>query len=175
MRPRSRLPGGDLRESHRPRFEKPPYEHLLRLFQSSERYYKWALYDREPLERWGEGRITLLGDSAHPMLPYLGQGACMAVEDGCILAEAVARSPGRLTEALRDYERLRMPRTKRAQLGSRQRARENHLASPIARLKRDLRMAWRSRFGNDKSPTQAEWLYHYDVAAETGFSDTNSG
>jgi salicylate hydroxylase len=145
---------------------------LRQLIESSERYYKWALYDREPLERWGEGPITLLGDSAHPMLPYLGQGACMAIEDGCILAEAVARSPDRLTEALRDYERLRMPRTKRAQLGSRQRAKENHLASPFARLKRDLRMAYRSRFGKDKSPIQAEWLYDYDVSAENGYSAT---
>ena len=106
------------------------------------------------------------------MLPCLGQGACMAIEDGCILAEAVARSPDRPTEALRDYERLRMPRTKRAQLGSRQRAKENHLSSPIAGLKRDLRMAYRSRFGKDKSPIQAEWLYDYDVSAENGFSAT---
>ncbi len=143
---------------------------LLRLIESSARYYKWALYDRDPLERWGDGRITLLGDSAHPMLPYLGQGACMAIEDACILAEAVARAPAQPEEALRDYERLRQPRATRAQLGSRQRAKENHLASPIARLGRDLRMAWRSRFGADKSPTQAEWLYDYDVAAETGFS-----
>ncbi len=147
---------------------------LLQLIESSERYYKWALYDREPLDRWGKGRITLLGDSAHPMLPYLGQGACMAVEDGYILAESVARAPGRLTDALRDYERLRMPRTRRAQLGSRRRARENHLASPIARLKRDIRMAYRSRFGKDKSPMQAEWLYEYDVSAETGFAGEHS-
>ena len=146
---------------------------LRQLIESSERYYKWALYDREPPDRWGEGRITLLGDSAHPMLPYLGQGACMAVEDGCILADSLARSPDRLTDALRDYERLRMPRTKRAQLGSRQRAKENHLASPFARLKRDLRMAYRSRFGKDKSPIQAEWLYDYDVLAKTGFSASN--
>jgi len=143
---------------------------LLRLIESSERYYKWALYDREPLDRWGTGRITLLGDSAHPMLPYLGQGACMAIEDGCILAEALVRSPDGPADALRDYERLRMPRTRRAQLGSRRRARENHLTSPFARLKRDIRMAVRSRFGKDRSPTQAEWLYEYDVAAESGFS-----
>jgi salicylate hydroxylase len=148
---------------------------LRQLIESSERYYKWALYDREPLDHWGRDRITLLGDSVHPMLPYLGQGACMAMEDGYILAESVTRSPDRLTDALRDYERIRMPRTRRAQLGSRRRARENHLASPVARLKRDLRMAWRSRFGKDKSPTQAEWLYEYDVSEETDFSVKNGG
>jgi salicylate hydroxylase len=104
------------------------------------------------------------------MLPYLGQGACMAIEDACILAEAVSRAPGAPREALGDYERLRKPRATRAQLGSRHRAKENHLASPVARMRRDLKMAWRSRFGADKSPNQTEWLYEYDVARETGFS-----
>jgi salicylate hydroxylase len=82
----------------------------------------------------------------------------MAMEDGYILAESVARSPDRLTDALRDYERIRMPRTRRPQLGSRQRAKENHLASPVARLKRDLRMA-----------------YEYDVSQETDFSVKKPG
>ncbi len=148
---------------------------LLGLIRSSERYYKWALYDRDPLARSGEGRITLLGDSAHPMLPYLGQGACMAIEDACILDEAVARAPDTPAEALRDYERLRAPRTRRAQLGSGHRAKENHLASPLARLRRDLGMAWRNRFTADKSPNQSEWLYDYDVAGETGYSVGSGG
>ena len=142
---------------------------LLKLLESSERYYKWALYDRDPLESWGRGRITLLGDAAHPMLPYLGQGACMAVEDACILAEAIVRAPDDLEAALRDYERLRMPRTSRAQIGSRFRAQQNHLASPFARFRRDLRMAFTNRFGRDRSPNRGQWLYEYDVAAETDF------
>lgn len=141
---------------------------LLRLFQSSDKYYKWALYDRDPLERWGEGRASLLGDSAHPMLPYLGQGACMAIEDSCILADVVARMSDDPAGALREYERARMPRTTQAQLGSRHRARENHLVSPVARLKRDIKMAYFNKFGADKTPNQAAWLYDYDVAAETG-------
>jgi salicylate hydroxylase len=143
---------------------------LLRLFESSARYYKWALYDRDPLPAWGRGRVTLLGDSAHPMLPYLGQGAAMAVEDACILAEVVARFPDELTVALRTYEKLRMPRATRAQIGSRQRARENHLASPWKRAVRDAQIAWRSRFGADKTTLRGSWLYEYDVATETGFT-----
>ena len=55
---------------------------LTRLYPCSSRWYKWALYDRDPLQRWSKGRATLLGDSAHAMLPYLGQGAAMAIEDG---------------------------------------------------------------------------------------------
>lgn len=140
------------------------HEALLRLFAASERYYKWALYDRDPLPRWSAGRGTLLGDAAHAMLPYLGQGACMAVEDGCVLAAVLADGQDEIAGALQRYERLRLPRTRQAQLGSRARARENHLASPWARLRRDVRLALRSRFGRDRTALQAAWLYAYDVA-----------
>jgi salicylate hydroxylase len=139
---------------------------LLRLFECSEHYYKWALYDRDPLERWSKGRATLLGDSAHAMLPYLGQGACMAIEDGYILAAAVAQMPDDPVAALQRYEQLRMPRTSRAVLGSRDRAKENHLSSPLARLRRDLKFKLRDRFGTDQTAFRVAWLYAYDVAAE---------
>jgi len=143
-------------------------ESLLQLFQSNAEWYKWALYDREPLERWSAGRATLLGDSAHAMLPYLGQGAAMAMEDGCVLAACVSGMPDDLDAALRHYEQSRKERTRRAVLGSRERAKHNHLASPWARLQRDVRAALRNRFGEDKTLFQAAWLYSYDVAAETG-------
>jgi len=139
---------------------------LLRLYPSSERWYKWALYDRDPPARWSKERITLLGDSAHAMLPYLGQGAAMAIEDGCVLAAAIARHSDDLRTALLTYEQLRMPRARAAVLGSRERARENHLASPWARLKRDVKFALRERFGRDKTVFQTNWLYSYDVASE---------
>jgi salicylate hydroxylase len=139
---------------------------LLRLYECGDRWYKWALYDREPLAQWSRGRATLLGDSAHAMLPYLGQGACMAIEDGYILAAALAATPGDPAAALRRYEALRMPRTRRTVLGSRARAKENHLASPWERLKRDVKFFFRDRFGADRTAFQASWLYEYDVAAE---------
>ena len=150
-------------------------EGLLRLFAASERYYKWALYDRDPLARWGTGHVTLLGDAAHPMLPYLGQGACMAIEDGCVLATLIAELPDDIEAALRRYEQLRQPRATRAQLGSRARARENHLASPWARMRRDLRVALRSRFGADQTPLQAAWLYDYDVTNAAGLEAASAG
>ncbi len=142
---------------------------LTLLYPCSTRWYKWALYDRDPLPRWSKGRATLLGDSAHAMLPYLGQGAAMAIEDGCVLAAAIARQPDDLPAALATYERLRAPRTTGAVLGSRARAKENHLTSPWARLKRDAKFALRERFGGrDNTAFQTGWLYEYDVGKEMG-------
>ena len=90
----------------------------------------------------------------------------MAIEDGCVLAGLVAARAKDIESMLRDYEALRKPRTTRAQLGSRERARVNHLTSPWARLKRDVRLAWRRYFGTaDNTMYQAAWLYDYDVAA----------
>jgi salicylate hydroxylase len=144
---------------------------LTRIYPCSTRWYKWALYDRDPLQRWRKGRATLLGDSAHAMLPYLGQGAGMAVEDGCVLAAMVARHGDDLGAALTAYERTRAPRATMAVLGSRARAKENHLASPWARLKRDVKFKLRERFGanrSDNTAFQVGWLYGYDVAKEAG-------
>jgi salicylate hydroxylase len=139
---------------------------LTRLYPCSERWYKWALYDREPLERWSRGRATLLGDSAHAMLPYLGQGAAMAIEDAYALAAMIARQPDDLDRALAAYERIRAPRAKAAVLGSRARAKENHLPSRFAQIKRDLKFALRERFGRDNTAFQVGWLYEYDIGQE---------
>lgn len=69
---------------------------------------KWGLFDRPPLERWGEGAISVIGDAAHPMLPFLGLGAAMAIEDGLVLARALEREPGQA--GLRRYEAARSDR-----------------------------------------------------------------
>ncbi len=86
---------------------------------------KWALFDREPLERWSLGRVALLGDAAHPMLPFLGQGAAMGIEDGLVLARAVAAA-GSLDEALQRYVEARQPRTTWVMRESREAARNYH-------------------------------------------------
>ena len=138
---------------------------LLQLLGSSQRYYKWALYDRDPLDRWSKGRVTLLGDSAHAMLPHIGQGACMAIEDGYMLADLIAQMPDDLTEALRKYEQLRLPRTRRAVLEARARGKEMHLTSKWAQIKRNVRLAWQHQFGGDKTGLKLTEFYEYDVAA----------
>jgi len=145
-------------------------EKLLRLFECSDRHFKWGLFDREPLPRWTKGRVTLLGDSAHAMLPFLAQGAAMGIEDACTLGELVARLPDNLDEALRRYEDLRVLRTRRAVLGSRERAKLNHLPSRWARLKRDVEYLTRRVLYPDGTAHRVAWLYGYDVAAEEHYA-----
>ncbi len=83
--------------------------------------FRWALYDREPLPIWTKGRLRLLGDAAHPMLPHLGQGANQSIEDGMALATILARADcDTAPAALLAYERLRRERVAAVQLGARQ-------------------------------------------------------
>jgi salicylate hydroxylase len=85
--------------------------------------FKWGLRDREPLQRYTKGRVTMLGDAAHPMTPFLGQGACVAIEDAMVLgrAFAAARTIG---EAFSIYENTRKERANGVQLASREQANE---------------------------------------------------
>jgi salicylate hydroxylase len=87
--------------------------------------FKWGLRDREPLPAWTRGRVTMLGDAAHPMTPYLGQGACMAIEDGMILGRAFAASQD-LAEAFARYEAARRDRANGVQLAARDQGRQHH-------------------------------------------------
>ena len=84
----------------------------------AENCYKWALFDRDPLEHWSVGRATLAGDAAHPMLPFMGQGAVMAIEDAVILARCV-QAAATVDEALQRYEAARIERCTRVMLESR--------------------------------------------------------
>lgn len=98
----------------------PRVEQLLSNVEST---FWWGLYDRDPLERWSNGRLTLLGDAAHPMLPHLGQGVNQAIEDGVTLATVLSLGGADdIPAALRAYERLRLDRTRDVQAGSRKNA-----------------------------------------------------
>ncbi len=92
---------------------------VLRLLERIETWRYWVLCDREPVKEWSKGRVTLLGDAAHPMLQYLAQGACMATEDAIWLAEKVAAQPDDLPAAFRAYEQQRYLRTARVQIMAR--------------------------------------------------------
>jgi salicylate hydroxylase len=92
---------------------------------------KWALYRLPPLPTWTSGRMALLGDAAHPMLPYLAQGGAMALEDAVVLADALARDADE-TSALAEYERLRRARATRVQALSVRNGRIYHMRPPLA-------------------------------------------
>jgi salicylate hydroxylase len=93
-------------------------QHLLKEVQST---FRWALYDREPLPNWTKGRLSLLGDAAHPMLPHLGQGANQSIEDGMAFATILARADRRTAPAaLLAYEHLRHERVAKIQRGARE-------------------------------------------------------
>ena len=138
---------------------------LLRTFSAGEVWYKWALYDRDPIPTWTHGRVTVLGDAAHPMLPYLGQVDCQAIEDGCVLAAALAEEPDDPVAALDLYERSRRPRASQVVLASRERGVSNHLASPLAAWRRDVSIALRRRFGRDPDGRGAAWIPEYDASS----------
>jgi salicylate hydroxylase len=142
-------------------------EELLTTFRAAEQCFKWALYDRDPLPRWTEGRVTLLGDSAHPMLPFLAQGAAMAIEDGYTIGRllSTATSAAQIGEALQNYELARIPRTSRVQLGARSRGATMHLQSPLARLKRDLGFFVQGLRSPEATTHRAEWIYAHDVTS----------
>jgi salicylate hydroxylase len=141
------------------------HESLLTLFRATERCYKWALLDREPLARWSDGRVTLLGDAAHPMLPFLAQGGAMAMEDGFVLAECLRHSAHDVAAALRAYEALRKDRATRVQLGSRARSDICQVISPLAQWRRDLGYLTNQLLRPGAAIQRADWIYRYDVAA----------
>jgi len=122
------------------------------------------LFDRDPMQTWSQGRVALLGDACHPMLPFLSQGAAMAIEDGYVLARSLAGHGSDVAAALRDYEAERIPRTSRVQLESRERGRTYHLPTLFAQRKRDLIYQFKSWINPHASGIQADWVYAYNAA-----------
>ncbi len=144
------------------------HANLQRLFERASEVYKWGLFDRDPMPCWTVGRVTLLGDAAHPMLPYLSQGAAMAMEDSLVLARMLALPAARngddIAAALAMYEAIRIPRTTRVVLSSREQGSKNHLVSPWARLRRDIGYRIRTLINPQSSGLKAGWVYEYDAA-----------
>ena len=114
----------------------PQVRHVLEACPS---VHKWALVDRDPLPRWCDGNVTLLGDACHPMTPYMAQGAAMAIEDAAVLSRCLKGvDRDGVADAFRRFEATRKPRTSRVQLSSRTNT-------------------WL------KDPTDPDWVYGYDA------------
>ncbi len=125
--------------------------------------HKWALFERPSLPRWSSARVTLLGDAAHAMLPFLAQGAAMAIEDAWVLSRVLEhREEEAPATALTQYQQLRRLRTDKVAEASRQQGEMFHLHTPGARLARDLRLGIGCRLLPEIAMAQYDWLHGYD-------------
>src|SRR5262249_53459927 len=123
-------------------------EALLEMLSHTTQCFKWGIRDRDPLESWTVGAITLLGDAAHPMMPTLAQGAAITLEDAFVLARALARFRDDPLTGLRAYEAERLPRARAVQLQARQQFQNNRMRPAPPPLSRD-------------------WIFAYDATRET--------
>jgi 2-polyprenyl-6-methoxyphenol hydroxylase-like FAD-dependent oxidoreductase len=130
------------------------------LIEGVDETFVWALFDRAPLERWSAGRVTLLGDACHAMLPFMAQGAAQAIEDGATLAACLAGGGADVSESLRRYERLRARRTSRLQAMSTDNKTRFHLPDGPEQEERDERMSGGS---TDWSFQAVAWIYEHDA------------
>jgi salicylate hydroxylase len=132
------------------------HDELLALLFSADTVTRWALHDRDPLDTWCGERVALVGDAAHPMLPFGAQGANQAVEDAFVLAECLrGKDRDTIPAALRRYESLRRPRTAEVQHRSRSNQRQLHLTD-------------NQRQAGDDQPSLLDqaWLFDYDAEAQ---------
>jgi salicylate hydroxylase len=132
----------------------------LRLLEKAPEWRRWPLFDLEPLKRWTSGPVALLGDAAHPMLPFFAQGSAQAIEDAAALGAAFTPRDGAfpsVTRAFADYERMRMARAARVQSASRRQGVIYHLPGPAAALRN---MALRA-LPQEAIAARFDWLYTY--------------
>jgi salicylate hydroxylase len=133
-------------------------ERVQKLIASVTETKRYAFYDREPMERWTVGRVTLLGDAAHPMMPFFAQGATQAIEDAAVVAGCLSEATRETVEAtLLRYESLRKERASKVQQMSRARREHHHLPDGEEQRKRDAEFAKEDPLGHNA------WLYGHDV------------
>ena len=141
-----------------PRFPKRRWAASARtLLSTPQSWLKWALYDRPVRRRWGNGLMTLVGDAAHPMLPFIAQGAAMAMEDAVTLADCLAAQRDDLASGMRRYEEMRRFRTAMVQQASRANGKLYHLDWPFSFARNvSLRL-----MGGDRLRGRYDWLYDW--------------
>ena len=136
---------------------------VTELLAASEQCFLWALFDRQPLAQWTDQNVALLGDACHPMLPFLAQGAAMAIEDSYALAHCLANENDTPT-ALKAYQDMRLTRTCDIQLNARKNASLYHMSSPIERAKLAV-LSGLSSIGlsNLVAANKLDFVYAYNI------------
>lgn len=119
------------------------------------RQFRWAMWDRNPIENWTKGHVTLLGDAAHPMLQYMAQGAIQALEDVAQLTNMIHKYGDDFTKAFQEYQKERIPRASSVQKNARNWGEMIHAEDPITIMLRNDIFANR----NELDTTHVEWLY----------------
>jgi salicylate hydroxylase len=140
------------------------HNQVLSIIEAADETYKWGLFDRSPLDHWSVGRVTLLGDACHPMLPFMGQGAAQAIEDAATLKGCFLKFPTDVPTALRLYEQMRLPRASRLQGMSESNKIRFHMTDGQAQTERDAEMA---SGATDWSWAAIAWLYEHDAEVVT--------
>lgn len=141
---------------------------ITALIENAEPLFRWALHDRAPLPYWSKGKATLMGDACHPMLPFMAQGAAMAIEDAWVLSEELSRANAgqeSIEEALKCYQNLRLPRTSKVQAASAANARTFHKRAPLERLATYGPMWIAGGVMPAFIESRFDWLYGNDVTA----------
>ena len=131
---------------------------ISNLIANADSLHRWALFDRAPLARWVDGRIALMGDAAHPMLPFLAQGAAMAVEDAWVLAETISEGCD-----LGAYQSKRLPRTSKVQAASRANVGLFHKSTLASQLMTYGPMWLAGKLIPNIVHRRMDWLYGFDV------------
>ncbi|HEX4410029.1 MAG TPA: FAD-dependent monooxygenase [Xanthobacteraceae bacterium] len=127
------------------------------LVREPETWLKWALYERAPLPNWSRGAAALLGDAAHPMLPFLAQGAAMAIEDAAVVAHCLARKPDDMPGALRTYVAARRNRAGKVQQMAAKNGARYHFGGAMAKL----RNAAMRTMGGKRLLHHYDWIYSW--------------
>lgn len=130
---------------------------LAALFAPVPEWQVWSLFDRTPRARWVNGRVALLGDAAHPVLPFVAQGGALAIEDAAVLVKCLAAKPGDVPAALLAYEVARRPRARRVQAAARANGRNYHMPLPFS-FARDLVL---KQMGGEGLLRRYGWIYDW--------------
>jgi salicylate hydroxylase len=136
---------------------------VTELLTATENCFLWALFDRPPLHQWTDQNVALLGDACHPMLPFLAQGAAMAIEDSYALAHCLA-SDNNIQTALKAYQNIRLTRASNIQLGARKNASLYHMSSPIEQAKLAVLSGLSSLGLSDPvAANKLDFIYAYNI------------